>query len=477
MPYLPHTPDETREMLGALGLESLQDLLECVPEEIRLSRPLKVPSRRTETEILEEFDALQARNHRMDSRPCFLGAGAYRRFVPAAVDYLSSRGEFNTAYTPYQPEVSQGTLQAIFEYQTLITRLTGMEISNASLYEAGTALAEAVLMAHAVRTRGTRVLVSEGVHPEYRRVLQTYLTNHPVEYVPLPLAKGVTPPSLVNEALDEDTLAVVIQSPNFFGCIEDGTGLHRALKSRSSSGEAAAGGSASGVRPFFICVVDPISLAVLKPPGEYGADVVVGDGQQLGNYPSYGGPTFGFFTTRLSHVRKVPGRIAGETRDRDGKRGYVLTFQTREQHIRRARATSNICTNQGLCCLRAAMYLSLLGEEGLREVAEVSTRRAHYLRDRLVSLPGVRSAHEAAFFNEFALELPRPAEDVYRLLDERGIGGGLPLSRYFPDRSQEMLLAVTELTTREDMDRLVKALSELFANRDPNTSDPARRSS
>jgi glycine dehydrogenase subunit 1 len=449
MPYLPHTPQETREMLEALGLEKLDDLFRSIPEEIRLRRPLAIAPRRSEAEILEEFEGLAARNLRMDDRPSFLGAGSYRRFIPAAVDYLSSRGEFSTAYTPYQPEVSQGTLQAIFEYQSLICRLTGMEISNASMYEAGTALAEAVLMAYGVRGAGTKVLLSEGVHPEYARVLETYLANHPVRCVRVRLEGGLTPAAAVERAVDSDTLALVVQNPNFFGAIEDGPAIARAL-----------GGDPSR-RPFLIAVVDPISLAILKPPGEYGADIALGDGQQLGNYPSYGGPTFGFFATRMTHVRKIPGRIVGETRDRDGKRGYVLTFQTREQHIRRERATSNICTNQGLCSLRSAIYLSLLGEDGLREVAEASTRKAHHALQRLLEIPGVRAASPAPFFDEFPIELPLPAEEAYRMLGERGIGGGLPLSRYFPERGREMLLAFTEMTHLEDIDRLRRELLEI----------------
>jgi glycine dehydrogenase subunit 1 len=346
--------------------------------------------------------------------------------------------------------VSQGTLQAVFEYQTMICRLTGMEISNASLYEAGTAVAEAVLMAHAILGSGTRVLLSQGVHPEYRRVVETYLRHHPLECIELPTVQGVTPASALEDALDDEVLAIVIQNPNFFGFLEDGPSLRETLERRGTA-----------KKPFFIAVVDPISLGALLPPGAYGADVAVGDGQQLGNYPSYGGPTFGFFTTRMSHVRKVPGRIVGETRDREGRRGYVLTFQTREQHIRRERATSNICTNQGLCSLRAAIYLSLLGEDGLREVAETSARKALHAYRRLLSIPGVKPVADSPFFDEFPLELPLPAEEAYDLLDRHGIGGGLPLSRYFPGRQHEMLFAVTEMTSLEDVERLVEALSDI----------------
>jgi glycine dehydrogenase subunit 1 len=463
MVYVPHTPGETRDMLHAIGLEKVEDLFRGIPEPLRLRRPLDIPPARSEAEILAELGRMARRNRRMDDRPAFLGAGVYRRFIPAAIDYLASRGEFNTAYTPYQPEVSQGTLQAIFEYQTLIARLTGMEIANASMYEAATALAEAVLMAYSVKGHGTRVLVSEGIHPEYRKVLATYLKNHPIEIDTVPLEEDVTQPAALAAALREDTFAVAVQSPNCLGRIEDGPAIEKALGTPGNSAPAGGGHA----RPFLIAVVDPISLGILAPPGSWGADIALGDGQQLGNYPSYGGPTFGFFATRMEHVRKVPGRIVGETRDRDGKRGYVLTFQTREQHIRRERATSNICTNQGLCSLRGAMYLSFLGEAGLREVAETSARKARYAHERLAAIPGVEPVGSGPFFDEFAVRLPLPAEDAYRLLGERGIGGGLPLGRWFPGREDQMLLAFTEMTTLEDIALLEGALAAIAGRAAP----------
>lgn len=450
MAYTPHTPEDREEMLKAIGLSKMEDLFRGVPKAIRLDRPLNIPPRKSEAEILGEFERMASKNLRLDNRPSFLGAGSYNRFVPAAIDYLASRGEFNTAYTPYQPEVSQGTLQAIFEYQTLICRLTGMEISNASMYEAGTAVAESVLMAHAIRDSSKKVLVSEGVHPEYRRVLETYLRNHPLELVTIPISEGVTQLSAIEGQIGLDTAAIVIQSPNFFGSIEDGPAIGKLLQSKPEE-----------ARPFFIVVADPVSLALLEPPGAYGANIAVGDGQPLGNYPAYGGPTFGYFTTRMTHVRKVPGRIVGETKDRDGNRGYVLTFQTREQHIRRERATSNICTNQGLLSLRGAMYLSLLGEAGLRDVAEASVRMAHHAHARLTQIPGVKAVFQAPFFFEFALRLPVDAEQAYDRLASHGITGGLPLGRYFPDLKHEMLFACTELTRLEHVEHLTIALKEI----------------
>jgi glycine dehydrogenase subunit 1 len=464
MPYVPHTPEDQQEMLEAIGLARLEDLFASIPAPLRLERDLDIPPRRGEAEILREFERLAARNRRLDKRPSFLGAGVYQRFVPAAVDYLSSRGEFNTSYTPYQPEVSQGTLQAIFEYQTLIARLTGMEISNASMYEAGTALAEAALMALALLPAGTarrRVVVSEGVHPEYLATLETYLANQEAEVVKVPLENGVTSPAAVRAAIAAGgAAAFALQSPNFFGVIEDGASLAAVL---DAEGPAA--------RPFFIACASPVSLALLAPPGSWGADVAIGDGQELGNYPAYGGPTFGFFATREAHVRKIPGRIVGQTTDQDGRRGYVLTFQTREQHIRRERATSNICTNQGLVSLRAAMHLALLGEAGLCEAAAASVRRAHGTRPLLAALPGVEAVfHRAPFFHEFPLRLPLAAEEAYRRLDEAGIGGGLPLGRYYPGREREMLFSFTEMTTGEDVRRLAAALGAICAA----ASRPAR---
>ncbi len=464
MTYSPHTPEERAAMLAAIGAESLEELFDGIPREHRLDRPLAIPPRRTEAEILDELGRLAARNRAASQRPSFLGAGSYRRFIPSAVEHLASRGEFSTAYTPYQPEVSQGTLQAIFEYQSMIARLTGMEISNASMYEGATALAESVLMAYSIRRKGHRVIVSEGIHPEYLRVLETYLASHPIEIVRVPIdASGLTSVELLGPLITPETLAVAMQTPNFFGVIESGEKIRAAL-------------DAVELPPVFIAVVDPISLALLKPPGAYGADVAVGEGQQLGNPIAYGGPSFGFFATREAHVRKLPGRIVGETRDSEGKRGYVLTFQTREQHIRRERATSNICTNQGLCCLRGAMYLTLLGETGLREVASVSARRARYARAALTAIPSVRAVYQAPVFCELTLELPLPAETMYRELDRAGIGGGLPLGRYFPGREREMLFAFTELTTKADIDRLTESVAEI-CRRAPVQDETNRRTS
>ncbi len=451
MPYLPHTEDDKKKMLEVIQAESVKDLFRSIPEELLLRKPLSVPEGQSEAEILRQMELEASKNLQLDGRPSFLGAGIYNRFIPALVDYLSSRGEFCTAYTPYQPEASQGTLQAIFEYQSMITRLCGIKISNASMYDGASALAEAILMAYAIRQKGTKVLVSSGIHPEHLRVLETYFRHHPIQIETLPLgSRGSLDPGALARRMDVDVFSVAIQNPNFFGVIENGPDIFMALEGKDS-------------KPFFIASVDPISLAILRPPGTYGADVAVGEGQSLGNDPNFGGPSFGFFATRLEHVRKVPGRIVGETRDRAGRRGYVLTFQTREQHIRRGRATSNICTNQGLSSLRAAIYMASLGEKGLRRISGRTTRMAHLAHRRLSAIPGVRPVYESPFFGEFAMILPRPAGDVYRALRaEKEIIGGLPLDRYFPDRKNEMLFSCTEMTRVEDIDRLEEALRDIF---------------
>ena len=485
MAYLPHTPEDVAIMLEAIGKSRLEELFSAIPEEDRLLRPLRIPECRSESEILAEFSRLAEKNLRTDDRPSFLGAGAYRRFIPAAVDYLASRGEFNTAYTPYQPEVSQGTLQATFEYQSLIARLTGMEISNASMYEGATAIVEAVFMANALKPGAVKeeehgqrhVLVSDGLHPDHRATLETYLAHQDLDITTVPLRAGGTDTEFVRNFIAKHTaaavVAVVFQSPNFFGYLEDGFELRAATESPVAGGDeppeektasrpTGISGAATGERPFLIASVDPISLALVAPPGAYDADIAVGDGQQLGGALNYGGPSFGFFATHQRHVRKIPGRVVGETTDRDGTRGYVLTFQTREQHIRRERATSNICTNQGLCSLRAAMYLTLLGEQGLRTVAEASVRKAHHAWTRLGAVPGIKVT-DAPFFQEFPIHLPLDAELVYDRLQTAGIGGGLPLGRYFPERRQEMLLACTELTSLAEIEHLTAAVAGICA--------------
>ncbi|HEU5116227.1 MAG TPA: aminomethyl-transferring glycine dehydrogenase subunit GcvPA, partial [Isosphaeraceae bacterium] len=353
MAYILNTPDDVRAMLETVGLSSLDDLFDLVPPEFRLERPLDVPEAMSELGLSEHLGRLAERNQGTDRRVCFLGGGAYDHFVPAVVDALASRGEFYTAYTPYQAEASQGTLQAIFEYQTLITQITGMDVSNASLYDGGSAVAEAVMMAFSVSKRSGRVVVSGSVHPEYRATLKTYLANLAHEVVTVPCERGWIDPDSLSGHITDDTAAVVIQYPNFFGGLEEVEALVDAIHQKGA---------------LAIVSVDPISLGLLGRPDSYGADIVVAEGQGLGNYLAYGGPYLGLIACREEFVRKIPGRIVGQTTDRHGKRCWVLTLQTREQHIRREKATSNICTNQGLLALRASIYLAAMGPRGLRQV-------------------------------------------------------------------------------------------------------------
>jgi len=442
VPYVLNTPDDRHDMLAAIGAGSVEDLFESIPTDLRLNRELAIPGPMGELELADHLAGLAERSTGAD-RACFLGAGCYDHFIPAVVDHVAGRSEFYTAYTPYQPEASQGSLQAFFEYQTLICRLTGMDVANASLYEGASALAEAVLMATRV-TRRRRLVVAEAVNPQYRDVLDTYLANVDCEPVLVPPVDGVTAAEAVACALDDRTAAVVVQHPNFFGCVE-------------SVGPIAETAHANGA--LLVVAVDPISLGLLKRPGDYGADIVVAEGQPLGIPLSFGGPYLGVMATRQAFLRRLPGRIVGQTTDRRGKRCFVLTLQTREQHIRREKATSNICTNQGLMALRAPAYLAVMGPGGLRAVAELSGRKAHYLAGRVAALKGFRLRFGSPFLREFVLQCPGPAEDVLEFLARAGIAGGVPLGRYWPEMADCLLVAVTEKRTREQLDRYVDALA------------------
>jgi glycine dehydrogenase subunit 1 len=442
MAYILNTPDDERAMLAAVGLDSIEQLFEVVPGEFRLRRPLAIPPALSELELTAHLGELAARNAGAEARPCFLGGGAYDHFVPAAVDALASRGEFYTAYTPYQPEASQGTLQAIFEYQTLVAQLTGMDVANASLYDGGSAVAEAVLMALAATRRAGRVVLAGAVHPEYRRIVATYLANFDTELVEVPAQKGRTSPESVVAQVNDETAAVVLQQPNFFGQIEDIRPLVEAARSRGA---------------LAIVSVDPISLGLLERPGSYGVDIVTAEGQSLGNPLAYGGPYLGILACREEFLRKMPGRLVGQTTDRRGKRCWVLTLQTREQHIRREKATSNICTNQGLLALRASIYLALMGPTGLRRAAELSARKAHYAAERLAGVPGLSPAFEGPFFKEFVVRTEGDPAAVLAEVGRLGFHGGIALGRWFPDLADGILVAVTEKRTRAEIDALANA--------------------
>lgn len=439
MTYVPHIEAERAEMLRAIGINSVDELFAEIPREVQVER-LNLPEGMSEIEVERMLRAL-ARRNRTDL-VCFLGGGFYDHYIPAAVDAILQRGEFYTAYTPYQPEVSQGTLQAAFEFQTGICRLTGMEVANASLYDGGTAIFEAMTMA-ARCTGRSRVLIDQAVSPIYRKMLQTYSAKLRIAQEEIPARNGVLDQEAMSAALDDRVAAIVLQNPNFFGCVEDYTAIIE---------------KAHAVGALAIMSVYPISLAILKTPGEMGADIVVGEGQSLGIPLSFGGPYLGFMATRKSLVRKMPGRIVGMTRDGKGRRGFVLTLQAREQHIRREKATSNICTNQNLCALAAGVYMALLGKQGLIEVAELCADNASYAYERLTAIPGVQRTFKAIFFNEFCITLPRDARDVIGDLIDRGFAAGFPVGRYYPGMERVALVAVTEMRTKEEIDRLAAAL-------------------
>lgn len=445
MNYLPHTGTERREMLDTLGLSQMEALFADIPAHVRFPG-FNLPSPLSQLELEAHLRELADRNVNASSHECFLGAGAYHHYIPATVDYVISRGEFFTAYTPYQPEASQGMLQAMFEYQSMICQLTGMEVTNASHYDGATALAEAVRMAlNLASDKQQKVILSPAVNPRYRETVRTYLLGSEASLIGEDTAPGDM--DRLVSLLNDQTAAFVIQNPNFLGQFENITGLAEKVHRTGA---------------LLIVVTDPIALGLFQPPGSYGADVVVADGQPLGIPLSFGGPSLGIFATRMQFVRHMPGRVVGETVDQADKRGYVLTLAAREQHIRRARATSNICTNSGLMALAAATYLATLGESGLRQVAELCFHKSHYAAKQLTEKVGLEiNSHRPGqpFFKEFCVQLPRPVKEVNRILNEDfGIIGGFDLGACYPGFEQQMLIAVTEMKTRAAIDGLVDAL-------------------
>ncbi|MBI5567922.1 MAG: aminomethyl-transferring glycine dehydrogenase subunit GcvPA [Chloroflexi bacterium] len=444
MTYIPHTEANRKEMLAAIGVNSLEELFPAVPDKFKFPE-MRLPAALSEMETWWEMQGLSEANADVNHYACFLGAGAYNHYVPHTVDYVLRRGEFYTAYTPYQPEISQGTLQAMFEYQSMICQLTGMDVSNASHYDGATSMAEGVLMSMTA-TKGNRkkIVMSPAVHPQYRSVLRTYTQGMGVTIVGDDKLKNDLPDLL--KLLDKDTACLVIQSPNFFGQIEDIKGVADAVHA---------------VGALLIVVTDPISLGILTPPGNYGADVVVAEGQSLGIPLSYGGPYLGIFATKQAYVRKMAGRLVGETVDADGKRGFVLTLSTREQHIRREKATSNICTNQGLLALAAATYMATVGRCGLEAVARLCWHKSHYAAKKIDALDGFKVLSGKPFFKEFVVKLPKPTEAVNEfLLDEFDIIGGYDLGQDYPHLKNHMLVAVTETNNKQEIDDLATGLKE-----------------
>ncbi len=430
-------------MLEAISVGDVETLIGVIPKALR-TFSISMGEGLSEPQLRRKILEVSRLNAQAVDAACYLGAGIYDHHVPAAVDAIAMRSEFLTAYTPYQGEASQGTLQSIYEYQSLMCRLTGMDFSNASMYDGASALAEAVLLA--LKATGRRkVVIPQTVHPEYRQVVKTYLSFYDAQVIEPPYRDGSTDEESCRNSVDADTAAVVVQQPNFFGALEK-TGLFSSMAKAQGA--------------FFIACVNPITLGILEPPGAYGADIAVGEGQPLGNPMAFGGPHFGFFTVREPHLRKMPGRIAGRTVDADGKTAFVLTLQAREQHIRREKATSNICTNQALCALKGAIYLCLIGPEGLRRVGMLNMDRAQRTREALLRIKGVRALFEVPYFNEFVLSIDKPADKLRESFRKHKIIGPLELARFYPQLRSAYLFAATEKRTEEDKERLVKAVSD-----------------
>ncbi|MGL5742450.1 MAG: aminomethyl-transferring glycine dehydrogenase subunit GcvPA [Legionella sp.] len=454
MPYISHTHEDTKDMLSTIGAQEIQSLFDEIPLSLQYAGFQNIPAGINEMDMLKEAQHLANKNH---NGICFMGAGCYEHHIPAAVWDIASRGEFLTAYTPYQAEASQGTLQLLYEYQTMICELTGMDVSNASMYDGATALAEAILMAVRVNkhSKTSRVLINGTIHPFYRETVETILRNQHIEVITLPFdeQQGITPLSALEPYTGEDITALVIAQPNFFGALEkvdelsDWAHQHKKVS---------------------IACVNPISLALLKPPGSWGThgvDIVCGDGQPLGAPMASGGPYFGFLSTRMTHVRQMPGRIIGCTLDKDGKRGFTLTLQAREQHIRRAKATSNICTNQGLLVTAATIHMSLLGAEGLRQVASQCHQNTHELVEMLTKIEGVELVFDAPYFHEAVLRLNQPVEQVLKQLAHEGILGGYAPGTHYPQLANTLLVCATEMRAQEELTTYAKALHAIMSQR------------
>lgn len=443
MSFISNTPEDTQEMLTSIGLHSgsIDELFRSIPKELR-SGPLDIPEGKSEMEVVSFIGNLAKRNR--TDLVTFLGGGFYDHYIPSVVDSLAGRSEFVTPYTPYQPEASQGTLQSIYEFQSSICRLTGMEVANASLYDGGTAIYEAIMMALRI-TRRNRVIMDSGVNPIYRKMIYSYTKNLNIEFKETPDPEGKIDRKELQSLIDDGTAAVILQNPNFFGTLDDHSDISEMCRSNGT---------------LLIETVYPVSLGLLKTPREMGADIVVGEGQSLGIPLSFGGPYLGFMATLNKYVRKMPGRVAGQTVDRNGKTGYVLTLQTREQHIRRDRATSNICTNQSLCAMRALFFMSYYGRKGIAELAELCRQKSEYAKQKLTSIRGVEAAWDVPTFNEFTLVLPKNPNEIIGKMIDKGIAAGFPLARYYDNLDKHILVAVTEKRTKQEIGIFAELLEE-----------------
>jgi glycine dehydrogenase subunit 1 len=450
MSYVPNTPEEQQAMLEHMGLSSIDDLLAPVPADVRLDRPLNLPPALPEPDLRRLMSRMAAKNKNLDTTISFLGAGTYDHAIPAVVPHLQSRSEFVTSYTPYQPEVSQGMLQTIYEFQTMVCQITGLDVANASLYDGSTALVEAVFMALGPGGRG-EIVISSAVDPQYRRVLHTYAFARGFSIKEIATENGVTSLTALEAAMSPQTAAVVIQQPNFFGCIED---VH-AIEPIAHKGKSL----------LITTITEPASLGILAPPSAYNADIAVGELMSFGNTMSYGAPALGFMAAKQKFMRLLPGRLVGQTVEEGENKqtGYVLTLQTREQHIRRERATSNICTNQSLLAVGATIYMATLGKQGFRELGELCLQKAHYAFRQITAIPGFKALSKAPFFDEFVVQLPVTTARLQKLFEQADIIGGLPLDEYYPDLPNAMLFCVTETRTKEDIDYLVSVLKEVQA--------------
>ena len=444
--YLPMTEEDKKTMLATIGVNSVDELFSDIPEKVRFKGEYNIKAAKSETALMKELFKMASRNADLKQNVSFLGAGVYDHYMPVIVDHVISRSEFYTAYTPYQPEISQGELQAIFEFQTMICELTGMDVANSSMYDGGTALAEAAMLS-AAHTKRKKIIVSEAVHPESREVLKTYAKGQYLEVIEVPISNGVTDIEALKGLANDEVAAVIVQYPNFFGRIEPLKELEEIVHANKS---------------LFVVSSNPLSLGVLTPPGKFGADIVIGDAQPFGIPTAFGGPHCGYFAVTTKLMRKVPGRLVGQTADDQGRRGFVLTLQAREQHIRRDKATSNICSNQALNALAASVAMTALGKGGVREMAAANLQKAHYARTAFIEA-GFEIVYEGHSFNEFVVKLNKPVKEINQALLQKGIIGGYDLGRDYPELANHMLVAVTEQRSKEEIDTLVKEVGDLHA--------------